>query len=57
MTEQEYFDKYKELNLLRMDAEKSQDNKYIVYGFEQAILKLQRDYQNELNKKDNKRLK
>lgn len=48
MKEQEYFEKYKQLNSLRMKAEKEEPNKYIAYGFEQALIKLQKDYQESL---------
>lgn len=31
-----------------MKAEKEEANKYIAYGFEQALIKLQKDYQESL---------
>ena len=51
MKEQEYFNKYEELNKLLMNQRHQNivGNEYVIYGLEQAIMKLQEDYKKQLN--------
>lgn len=51
MTEQQYFEKYGVLNQLLMNQRHQNivGNEYVIYGLEQAIVKLQEDYRKQLD--------